>query len=115
MKLVDRHELMKMPKGTIYQSLDGGGVGELMVKGDTCVDEELGNVDWYENPLGAYTIADPDPQLELNYDICRNGCFDDDERYIVHEPDDVEIMVAKLQGGGHTVRSGAVLPIPKDD
>ena len=96
MKLVDRVKLMEMPPGTIYCEFQPMIVGELMVKGDT-ISMDGENIDWYENSLGPTTSCDHS-QLEMNIDICREGCFDPKLEYLVLEPEDVQIMVDKLLG-----------------
>jgi hypothetical protein len=97
MKLVDRHELMKMPEGTIYQSWTPCILGPLMFKGETCTTEEGENIDWFENNVGADTY-DHERQFELNNSMCREGCFDEDTRYLVHDANDIELIIRKLKG-----------------
>lgn len=101
MNLVDRHELMRMPPGTVYQSWEPCVLGHLMVKHDTCAPGGR-NTDWYESALGAEVHAD-EGKIILDCSVCREALFDDSMRYLVYEEEDVDILIAKLRGKEHGV------------
>ena len=105
MKLVRRKELMAMPIGTVYQSFYPCILGELMVKGATW------DVDWMEQPLGAYVEVN-DNQLTLDGSEAREALFDDKLRYLVYDAADVEILMAKLRGSRDL--AGPSVPMPEE-
>jgi hypothetical protein len=97
MWLVDRHTLMTLPEGTLYTNANG--IGGLMVKGTT-ISHEGTNTDWAEMDLcGVNPSFGVDPPRELG-DSCplgddgygRNGCFDDQDRFLVYEKADLELL-----------------------
>lgn len=108
MRLVKRQELMTLPAGTIYQSFDPNILGELMLKGDNCVSNGE-NIDWYESPVGA-SISLNYNRFEMDNCVCREGCFDDDTWYLVHDADDIEWIVARLRGGDPAPRPPLKFP-----
>jgi hypothetical protein len=84
----------------------------LMIKGDTCRDENDRAIDWFESDLGPR--VGHGEEFLLDSCICREGCFDSGNRYLVLELHDVNVMIAKLQGAypiGMTDPRDVSLPI----
>ena len=96
MWLVDRHTLMTLPEGTLYTEEHGAG---LMVKGSTTTSNGQ-NIDWVELNLSAATDGfgiDGPTELgdssRINDDGWqRNGCFCDEDRFLVFEKYDLEVL-----------------------
>jgi len=96
MKLVTRKELVLLPKGTVYQEYDPCLLGPLMVLEEVCGPPEDAE-DWFESTLGP-CINMNTHSFELDSMFSREGSFDSGLRYLVLEPLDIEIIIAKLQG-----------------
>lgn len=97
MRIVSRDELMKLPAGTVYQQWEPCVLGELMIKGETW------ETDWLCRSLSADIEYGErhEPSIELDTSFGRDGLFKLEQQYLVYEPADIEIMVAKLTGKPH--------------
>lgn len=131
MKLVNRHELMQMPKGTIYRAWEPAIFSsDWMRLGDVCRDGDGKPIDWFEETIGPrwcdgggwqYQLdtnglqALPDKlqplvkpgkrngqvpdHFSIDGTICREGCFDENIRYLVLDTEEVLLMVKQLTTG----------------
>ncbi len=92
---VTKAELLKMPVGTIFR-----GWVPLMFRGEWMRLEDVWPNDFIYSIIG--------PSFEMNHDksfisidsenTSRDGCYDENERYIVLEQVDIAAMVAQLLG-----------------
>lgn len=116
MIIVDRATFLTFPAGTIYAKFgDTTGdpshvyFGEVAIKGDT-----VAAVDWYEQALTPEFEGATDSGLyhdvlsamreggetspAADYDVqCRDGLFDDEQRFAIWDRDDAAALVARLQ------------------
>ncbi len=96
MWLVDRHTLMTLPEGTLYTEEPGS---KLMVKGETMIHDGI-NGDWVELNLSMATSGfgiDGPEELGDSSRINdegwqRNGCYSDEDRFLVYEKYDLEVL-----------------------
>lgn len=108
MKIVNRKTFLEMPPGTLFQNYHPCTSGILCAK-----DETIGN-DFLLQPLEGVSAMEWDSsdqmveRLEemrgngdshpLDLDcLGRDGCFDNDQLYLVWERADVEALIARLQ------------------
>jgi len=112
MKLVTRKELMALPKGTVYQEYTSCLLGPLMVLEEVCGTPEDAD-DWFESTLGPCVNMNTH-SFELDSMLSRESCFDLKLRYLVLEPIDIEIIIAKLQGTPDVGTDTQSTPMPPE-
>jgi hypothetical protein len=95
MKLIKRQELMSSDNGTLFAFSFKGEVSELAVKVETITKENGKNVDFKYMPVTPIlgdTLSDG-----IEIEGChRDGCFDDDDEYILYSPTDKDNVVNVL-------------------
>jgi len=108
MKIVSRVELMSMPKGVWYCEYEPQVVGGINVKDETCYKDIYNNkskpIDWYMRELLELGCSDErDTKLEsgesfsLDDIVGRDGCFADDQLYVVLEKYDLRDIQGWLE------------------
>lgn len=101
MKLLNREEFLKLPAGTIYKKRSAR---ELEIKGEWVSDS---GSDWSSALFAAdCDSSDQDTYLKMLYgesfpivldDYGRDGCFEDDEEFLVYEKWDLEQLKKILE------------------
>jgi hypothetical protein len=100
MKLVNLNEFIRLPAGTLYKKQSGV---ELEIKGDWVSDDGR---DWSTTSFAANCGNDQDTHIGLmigeSYPIQtemygRDGCFQDDEQFLIYEKWDLEQLKQLLE------------------
>lgn len=106
MRIVDRATFLAMPEETVFAKYESlGNIGEICVKGETWTNDY-----WYQ-PLGnaieahdtgefcdVAAAAEKGEPFKLDLDCqSRDGLFEDEQRFVVWDQDDVKQLVARLQ------------------
>lgn len=110
MRIVDRKTFLAMPRGTIYHQMQGWTTdsGDMEIKHDT-----LDSGDYQFASMTGVQIVDSARSDEWNdrmeqmengashpaaFDcIDHDGCYEDDQMYLIYERADVEALISKLQ------------------
>lgn len=106
MKIVDRATFLAMPEETVFAKYSTlGNFGEICIKGRTWTADY-----WYQplantvdaNDTGEFfdkmVAAEKGEPFKLDLDCQgRDGLFDQDQRFVVWEPDDVKQLVERLR------------------
>lgn len=105
MRIVDRKTFLALPEGTLcakYSTL--GNFGDLMLKGAT-----WGSDFWYQSLpevdaddsnafFDTMLAAEKGEPFKLDLDCqSRDGLFDEDQRFVVWDADDLRQLIARLQ------------------
>ena len=105
MRICNRVEFMKLPEGTVFAKGEEWVWGSLQFKAETIGSPD--NIDWFEiNPCGVDAdsseqewerfdeMKNKNASYPMNDCICRDGCFDHDDLFLVFEKKDL----IKLKG-----------------
>lgn len=104
MKIHDRDQFLKLPKGTVYCKGRPYAFGDITIK-----HESLEN-DWYEQTFNwidaessteafdrLYEMHDNGASYPMQDSVTRDGCFDDKEMFLVFEKEDVIKLISYFQ------------------
>jgi hypothetical protein len=104
MKIYKREEFMKLPKGVMYCKGQPWYFEDLSIKGETLVhggenaDFCTQGTSWIESSGSDQAVKRLDEMLEsgvsypIETDGGRDGCFDDDDLFLVYEKSDLLIL-----------------------
>ncbi len=103
MKILKRGEFLEMPAGTIFAKGKPWYFEAPEVKGDTtgddftamqlCWIESGGDIDGERNQWGRLTLMlDDGASFPMNPDYGRDGCFDDEDIFLVWEEADLLVL-----------------------
>lgn len=113
MKIYNRKDFMELPAGVVFvKHNEPTGIS---VKGDTLTNQQGENTDWIatdysdyicsyaNNPNDAEDLVDvmssddDKSSVALKPGCGRDGCFSNDDLFIVYEPDDIRLIAEALQ------------------
>lgn len=113
MRILSRQAFLALPANTVYSSYSStGAVGPLMVKERTITDWLDDPIDFFYQPLtdtvkprdGDIDSVDAWLRLEAGDSVpadletgCRDGSFDDSDRFLVWDQSDLFALVHRLQ------------------
>lgn len=110
MRIVDRATFLAMPPGTVFAKYEPTGITTDLgimegAMGEDFVEQPL-SLFWFEghtDDSGTHMAAlcameaNPDMSLPVTFDFAgRDGCFDQDQRFAVFEPHDLDALIARL-------------------
>ena len=113
MKIYRREAFMRLPSGTIFAKGKPWAFGELCRFDDAIRRDDGRPFDFVYTPLVGIDMGEDsgewasrmDDMLEngasypINTMAGRDGCFDDDELFLVYEPADIEQLITLLRMG----------------
>lgn len=112
MRIVDRKTFLAMPAGTIFsKTWKNGPVSGFQIKGDTWTNDFLcldmvGCIDCDDYYPGSNVIDTHDKLVEQGISVPfddeaygRDGCFDDEDLFMIYEADDLRKIAAIIQRG----------------
>lgn len=114
MQLVSRSKLMSLPNGIVYSKYEPfGDIVGLYKKEDTWSHDwiyqdlikELGT----DSTDFVQTVESIEAGNKFELDLectMRDGCFDDDQKYIVYDESDIRKLMAELQKSLDTYKAG---------
>jgi hypothetical protein len=113
MKLVNRGTFLRLPIGTIYSKFEPCIAGAPQLKDETILNsEETRGIDWFYQDLvepnlmeNMIDLISSTGRADLDDAGQRDGCFDEDEFYLIWQPKDLQQLIANLQ---------AAIPIAED-
>lgn len=113
MKLVNRDTFLRLPIGTIYSKYEPCIACAPQLKDETILNsEETSGIDWFYQDLvepnlmeNMIDLISSTGRADLDDAGQRDGCFDEDEYYLIWQPKDLQQLIAKLQ---------AAIPIAED-
>ncbi len=111
MKLINRYELMNLPSGTLYCTLNEPWVfGDMCIKGDTInvdgrnIDFGERGIQWVDADDSEEAVNRLDTMLEdsnrsylVEQDYGREGMFDDNQVYMVYDGADIKSILDDLR------------------
>ena len=104
MKVIDRHELMSLPSGTVYAKGGECYFTSLEVKGET-IKHQGKDADFFSRnlmwPNGCQnevydTFFTKRLSFPINETEGRDGCYDDDDLFMVYEAGDLKSLSAVI-------------------
>lgn len=117
MRIVNRKTFLAMPEETVFAKYATlGSLGEICIKG-----ESYANDYWYQplansvdaNNTGDFidtmAAAEQGTPFKLDLDCqSRDGLFEEDQRFVVWEPEDVKQLVERLQRCVDSANAGEI-------
>ncbi len=102
MRIVNRTEFLALPSGTVYRCTAPHDV--LSIKYDTWTNDWIYTnfQNWESNDSGELwdreteMINDPTVSYPLDLMTMRDGCYDENEKYVIYEQSDIDKIVAAL-------------------
>ena len=109
MRVHNRQDFMKLPAGAAFAKGKPWFFDGLQFKGDTIQNDRGENIDWYvldltwvdgQNSGECFTrldeMLDEGKSYPVQNSICRDGCFDDEDLFLVFERDDLELLKTQV-------------------
>jgi hypothetical protein len=109
MRIYNRQEFMKLPAGTFFAKGKPWYFEAIDVKDETCVIEGR-NVDFFVHGLTWVEANDSGEAIDrleemkergdsypMQDSICRDGCFDEEDIFLVYEKEDLERIKIMLE------------------
>ena len=107
MKLVDCKTMLQFPAGTLISMYEPAIINETVIN-DESIFHPSGGTDFYtqcifDDAVECNTV-DGTGQAELDHEsIYRDGGFNNNELYLIWEPDDIQAIIGRLQAVMATV------------
>lgn len=108
MKVVNKQEFLKLPKGTLYSKYNGCGLEGLYE-----LDENYNNDYYFTDIISEIKCSDSNEYNDIIFDIeengssvkfeldlhccSRDGCFDDSEKFAIYTKDEIKNLIKRLQ------------------